>query len=148
MKRTRGAWIVSLILQTSIAAAQEAPLSAIDWVNKLPTSPAALPVEPPVSDTGGVPKIDVVALDDQVHRISGIVPSSVTGLPETIWSGADADVLARTLKQLGVPSLPAAQALLYSLLLAKSLPPQGAAERFQIARVDACLLYTSPSPRD
>ena len=133
-------------MHAAASAAQEVPLSAIDWVNQLPAAPAAPPPEPPVSSSGLVPTIEIIALDDTSKRLSGVIPNNVTGLPETLWAGTDASDLSRSLTQLGTPSLPAAQALTYSLLLTETLPPEGDAPAFQRARIDALVTLGALDP--
>jgi hypothetical protein len=121
--------------------ATERPLSAIDWLNSIPQSqPVALaPNEPKVSNGANIPDVNVSTLDDFAGKIVGLVPSSVSGLPQDLWSGSDANELATVLAQMPTLTLPAAQASLYTLLLAEADPAGGTTKVFDLARVDALL---------
>ncbi|MFC6584287.1 hypothetical protein [Sulfitobacter aestuariivivens] len=72
-------------------------------------------------------------------REIGIVPPSVTGLPTDLWVGSDPDTLIARIANLPEMTLPAAQSLLYTVLLADALAPQGkavAGDALALARVD------------
>ncbi len=112
-----------------------APLSVIDWLDTVAVAPA-VPFEPPVSSNGGVPEIETTPLDGPAQRVTGLVASSVTGLPETLWTASDGRTLAGELADLEIPTVPAIQSLLFSLLLTETLPPQFDGS-FQRARIDA-----------
>lgn len=131
---------------TGSVAAQQEPLSVIDWVKRNPDKPpmtsAVLPprFEPPVVPDARVPDVTVAPLEQPAPRILGIVPASVTGLPETLWTGSAAPALADQLSDLPNFRLPAAQALLYTLLLTEAIAPGQDAEGeaiLTLARVDA-----------
>ncbi len=128
------------------AHAQDAPLSAIDWLDQLTATPAAPPPEPATTRSGLAPKIDVVALDDNSVRLTGLVPATTTGLPEDLWEASDATDLTDALSALGVPNVRASQSLLYSLLLTESRPPVGDAMVFQLARLDALVALGALEP--
>ena len=138
MKLNSAATFFALVLMASHAQAQDtgAPLSAIDWLNTLPVAPKAEPVEAPVTQTGLAPTVEVIALDDYAARTTGLVSHSITGLPRDLWQNADGTRIAAQLEALGIPRLPAAQALLYSLMLTESYAPHDDMA-FQVARVDA-----------
>lgn len=136
-------------------AAQQEPLSVIDWVKRNPDQPpmtsAVLPqrFEPPVAPDARVPDVTVAPLGEQARRIIGIVPASVTGLPETLWSGSSASALADQLADLPSLRLPAAQALLYTLLLTEAIAPGQDAESEDIltlARVTALSRFGAHDP--
>lgn len=122
------------VFWASVIAAQDAPLSVIDWLDQTAVAPAQ-PVEPPVSQSGGVPTISVSSLDSPGIRATGIVPSDVTGLPVTLWEKSRVETVAAAFKGIDVPSLPALQSLLYSLVLTEALPPSGPERAFQLARI-------------
>ncbi len=111
------------------AAAEQEPLSVIDWVKRNPDQPpmtsAVLPprFEPPVSPDARVPEVSVKPLGTETARYIGIVPSAVTGLPETLWSGSSAPRVAEQMADLPNFRLPAAQALLYTVLLTEAVAP-------------------------
>ena len=111
------------------AQAQQEPLSVIDWLKRNPDQPAmtstVLPdgFEPPVTPNATVPAVSVQPLAEQNRRIIGIVPSKVTGLPDSLWRGSDTADVARQLDALPNLRLPTAQALLYTLLLTEAIAP-------------------------
>lgn len=123
------------------AQATDRPLSAIDWLDSIPQSqPVVLtPEEPEVSIGADVPDVSVSTLDDFAGKIVGLVPSNVSGLPQNLWSGSDATELAKVLADMPTLGLPAAQASLYTLLLAVADPASGDTKKFDLARVDALL---------
>lgn len=134
----------------SAVFAQEprAPLSAIDWLETMPVTPVApppAPIEPKVTDTGLAPRVEVVALGPDTQRTTGLVAASVTGLPDTMWQATDGETLAGLIADVDIPHLPAAQALLYSLLLTESQAPQNA-DAFQAARIDALIRMGALEP--
>lgn len=105
-----------------------APLSAIDWLNNLPATepldPVILgPVEPPVTTTGLPPAITSTALSPTEGRAIGLLPPGVSGLPETLWAGADGAVIIEALRALPDRLLPAQQELRLRLLLAQTTAP-------------------------
>ena len=118
-------------------AAAQTPLSAIDWLDNpsqviAPViAPAALPVpkpekEAPVSKTASVPEVAVQPLGAEAQVLSvGLLPSRVTGLPETLWQNNDARAIASLFQKLDARNIPALQELFYTLLLAEAEPPQG-----------------------
>ncbi|PSL17427.1 hypothetical protein [Shimia abyssi] len=131
----------ALLLSASTAIAQDSPLSAIDWLNPTPTvtTDIGLPTgEPPVTSGIAIPSIDTTTLDQQGRDSVGLLPSSVTGLPATLWSHSNAAGLANQVADLRPEVLPAMQALLYTLLLAEANVPANAgdANALLLARID------------
>lgn len=128
--------LVSLLLPASALA--ETPLSAIDWLENPSqviapaVAPAALPLpkpepEAPVSQTASVPDVEVQPLGEAPQVLSvGLLPSRVTGLPETLWQNSNASAIEALFAKLDARDIPALQELLYTLLLAEAEPPQGA----------------------
>ena len=96
--------------------------------------------EPPVTPNALVPTVTVRPLDEPARKIIGLVPSAVTGLSNNLWSGSTGEGIARQFESLPDLKLPAAQALLYTLLLTESA---GTSDGLQgdsaltLARVDA-----------
>lgn len=134
-----GAVLIGVLAATGAPAQEPAPqqpLSVIDWLDETatprrdPARPVALPQpgEPPVARSATPPEVQVAPLRQEQSRLIGLVPSHVTGLPEDIWEGSDPDLLARQIARLPDPVLPAAQALLFRLLLTEALPPEGDAD--------------------
>ena len=116
-------------------AANDQPLSVIDWLGaqsppenrpKRPPNPARA-AEPPVANNALPPEVQVTPLGDGAPRRIGLVPGSVTGLRGDIWMGSDTTALIERIRNLPDLHLPAAQALLYTVLLAEAQAPQGEA---------------------
>ncbi len=118
--------------------AQE-PLSVIDWLTLPPVGDRAGQVllEPPVTESGRGPEITVTPLTS-LERPLGLVPAHVTGLPQEMWQTSRMEDVLRGLDRAEVSRTPAMQTLLYTLLLAETLPPIGsdAGETFLLARLD------------
>jgi hypothetical protein len=134
------------------AAPQQAPLSVIDWLERQSTAPGRVapattpaqpvPDEPPVAASGAAPKVTVSALGAGAPRQIGLVPTSVTGLPNDLWQGSSPDVVIKQIQTLPEMHLPAAQALMYTVLLAEAQAPQGqaaAGDQLALARVQKML---------
>ncbi|MEL7097750.1 MAG: hypothetical protein AAGM84_02870 [Pseudomonadota bacterium] len=147
----RSSAFVVLALSAGSAAAQDtsgAPLSAIDWLRQQ-TPPAAIaPVtqEPAVTGSATVPAVTVTPLEGAAARQVGLVPGDVTGLPATLWKGADGLQTAARIDRMGVPMLPAAQALFYTVLLAETDPPTTGAAALVLARIDALMRMGALDP--
>lgn len=125
-------------------AAEDTPLSAIGWLNIQRNAPPVVTMQPdaPIAESASIPNVDVQPLDAPGVGGVGLLPSSVTGLPPSLWTGsAERDVLA-LLKQMQVrrPAVPALTSLLHILMLAEADPPSNAeGEVLLHARVN--LLY-------
>ena len=135
--------VIGIFLPLACASNAEnsAPLSVIDWLDKpvphasLPRAPASRqsrhganpkPInEPAVADSGTAPQITTRALDALAPRNVGLVPPSVTGMKPDLWAGSDVPSLTRRIKSLPELELPAANALLFTLLLTESAAPSG-----------------------
>ncbi len=133
-------------------AAQDKPLSVIDWLDQKPQSvalPNQAPPEAPVAQSGTTPQVQTAPLGTQALRQIGLVPPDVTNLPADIWRNSDVNQLVRLLGSLPDAQLPAAQALLYTLVLAEAQGPEGdadAEDAFTLARVDALVRYGALDP--
>jgi hypothetical protein len=134
------------ISQSPPTAAPEAPLAVIDWLGSQPASrpggtggpESADATEPPVAVTATPPPITVAPLGQGQPREIGLVPSNVTGLPTRLWYGSDVKEVVRRIERLPELHLPAAQSLLYTLLLADALAPAAeapAGDVLAVARV-------------
>ncbi len=117
-------------------AAQDAPLSAIDWLATQRSAPPVIDVVPhtlpkadqtPVVQSAAVPDVDVQPLDAPTSGGVGLLPTAVTGLPATLWQGSrQADVIAAIeALEARKPSVPALESLLHTLLLAEAEMPIG-----------------------
>ena len=135
-------WSLSLIaiLGTTTSAVAQAPLSAIDWLKQTPTVSLDAPFvdEEPVNQGVTTPEVTVSPLENVGRDAVGLLPSTLTGLPSTLWQESQAQTLADMVTDLRVENSPAMQALLYTLLLAEANPPQdaGQADALLLARVD------------
>lgn len=131
-----------------VAAAQE-PLSSIDWLKQ--NGPAVLsgPVllEPPITETGSLPHVDVSPLDAVALPV-GLVPDNITGLPHSLWADSDAQDLADLIARVAVLDNPAMQTLLYTILLSETRAPSGpsAGDTLLLARIDRLLDLGATDP--
>jgi hypothetical protein len=147
----------------SVHAETAAPLSVIDWLDKpipsaqLPRAPIQRPVkkrfkpinEPAVTENGTAPTITTRPLDAAAPRNIGLVPSSITGMKPDLWTNSDIPNLARTLSKLPELELPAANALLFTLLLAEVEAPSGGAitqDTLTRARVEKLMALGAVDP--
>ncbi|MEM1351280.1 MAG: hypothetical protein AAGF27_02995 [Pseudomonadota bacterium] len=155
MHSNRIAYASILLFVATEAAAQDQPLSVIDWVTRNPEQPAitsaALPkrFEPPVSPDATAPSVTVQPLGQEAARLIGIVPSTVTGLPQSLWSGSAVSGLVAQLDEISAFRLPAAQALLFTLLLTEATAPgtdTAGADLLTLARVDALARFGAHDP--
>jgi len=137
------------LLTPLAAAAQQQPLSVIEWIGQKPPDGFISPIlmEPPTSETGLYPTINVSPLDKLATPV-GLVAGTVTGLPVGMWTGSDPDVLADLIGVVPVMKYPAMQQLLYTLLLSEALPPTGkdAGEALLLARIDRLLELGATDP--
>ena len=130
----------------------QAPLSVIDWLERQSTAPGRIappptavkpaPDEPPVAASGLAPKVTVTALGSGAPRQIGLVPANVTGLPSDLWWGSAPEDIIKQINALPEMHLPAAQALMYTVLLAEAKAPQGqaaAGDKLALARVQKML---------
>lgn len=144
---------VCLALTAAPVAAQD-PLSAIDWLERrsaLPVVPELrLPEEPPVADNAGLPSVEVSPLDATRADAVGLLPSSVTGFPTTLWKESRAGTLVELIGAQRVESQPAMQGLLYSLLLAETDPPTDAGDGAELlgARIDKLIALGAVDPAE
>lgn len=156
MRRTAGARAASLmtialgLCAAPLAHAQQTvetdlvkPLSVIDWLGTQDTPPADVaqpaPTEPAVTSSGLTPQVTVEPLGKGRPRQIGLVPAAVTGLPDKLWYGSDPDTLITLIRNLPDLHLPAAQSLLFTVLLAEAKAPGGSAaagDALALARVD------------
>lgn len=132
-----------LVAQSTDVSA--APLSVIDWLDQMSSAPAE-PIEPPVSRSGGVPQVTVTPLGGPGPKTSGLVPGAMTGLPATLWQESRTEEIEAAISEVGVPTLPAMQALLYSLLLTEAFPPAQDVPDFQLARINALMEHGALEP--
>lgn len=142
MQNKSGTLLAVLLCAGTALSGQEqssAPLSVIDWLDTQEAIQAAQPTppEPNVTSSGNVPAVTVQPLGDAAAQRVGLVPSNVTGLPDTLWSSSTGTDLSRAVAALPDAPLPALQTLILTLLLAEAAPPRGDATAFDLARIDA-----------
>ncbi len=137
------------------------PLSAIDWLNdrsalppvpdRLRSPPLAGPLplsEPAVTESAVTPDVTVTPLGSAGLDAVGLLPSSVSGLPLSLWQGSRTDDLVQLLTRPSRPGLPAMQALLYTVLLAEADAPRDAGRDSLLlqARIDALMRLGAVEP--
>lgn len=132
--------VVGAFMPLAVGAQAETapPLSVIDWLDR-PTPRAQLPSapiqsvakrpkaidEPPVTSNGNAPAVTTQRLGPSAPRNVGLVPFSVTGMAPDLWKGSDIETVAQRIKSLPDLELPAANALLFTLMLAEVEAPAG-----------------------
>lgn len=123
-----------------VPGAAEEPLSAINWLSDSITDPVVV-TEPNVAKGVTTHTITTTSLDGPHPDAAGLLPSSVTGLPKRLWGPGDPDEIARLIRVKPVDTLPSAEALLTTILLAEAAPPIGAdpSGTLLAARVDKLL---------
>ena len=140
---------LGLTLAAGAVAAQDRPLSAIDWLSETPQllRPGNVLLEPPVAGSAENPVVEVTPLEALSPPV-GLVPQGVTGLPVDAWKGSQPEVLARLIANAPVQDSPAMQSLLYTLLLADTRPPDGpgAGEILLLARIDRLMELGATDP--
>lgn len=146
-------WISALIIGAGPALGQEGegPLSAIDWLSESVAVPAAqdsggLAVaidEPPVTDPGGALPEPVLttALDAPSPDAAGLIPPSISGLPQDLWGAGLTGDIAEKLTQSRAGELPALRQLFLTMLLAEAEAPADADAQgtLLLARIDKLL---------
>ncbi|WP_245845143.1 hypothetical protein [Pseudothioclava arenosa] len=155
--RLRGLWLSAALLLGVPAAAQDNPLSAIDWLsNSVLTGTtyrdqpnASRPVLPPVIGEAPVSSglrledVAVFSLDAPTPDAIGLLSARRTGLPRDLWGSSPEAELAAMLRKERADTLPAIQGLLMELLLAELAPPEQSDKRASgllfLARVDKLL---------
>lgn len=142
--RTR---LAALMLILPLTAMAQTPLSAIDWLgqNNPPVRTGPVLNEAPVTRSAMHPQVDVRPLQALADPV-GLVPSSVTGLPEELWRGSDGERLASLIASVQVHRYPAMQTLLYTLLLSETRPPETGGEALMLARLDRLLALGAVEP--
>lgn len=138
------------------AAAQDKPLSAIDWLAVQRDVAPVVALQPerleaPTAQSATVPDVEVLPLDAPSIGGTGLLPSSVTGLPASLWVGSTEDDLidAVTRLQRRAPAVPALDALFHTLLLAEAAPPQASAgERLLQTRINVLYEHGLVAPAE
>lgn len=152
-----GALLLAACLPVVAQAQQNAPLSAIDWLEQAltqPIGPAAPPRNaglPPLPAPGadaltlpdagtGADRIDVRPLPRTTLDSTGLFAAARIGLPPDAWGPSPLEALTTAIAAQTPDMVPAAQRLLLRILVAEFTPPSMAAEaqagELLAARVD------------
>lgn len=147
---------VCLSILAAQATAQDKPLSAIDWLAVQRDVPQIVTVQPapletPVAQSATVPSVEVLPLDAPTIGGAGLLPSSVTGLPVTLWQGSRESDLIAAIRNLEdrPPAVPALNTLFHTLLLAEALPPKSSdGQDLFLARIDVLFDHGLVAPAE
>ncbi len=125
-------------LWPTVLAAQDAPLSAIDWLSN---SVAVAVPEPPTTNSALPETITVRPLDHPVPDAVGLMDAEAAGLPADLWVASDTRTLARQLAGMRPTGLAAGQELLRDMVSVRADPPRDSAGglAFFLARLDTLL---------
>jgi hypothetical protein len=137
----------------------ETPLSAIDWLdNPTPVRVAPAPGpdvqslrdEAPVAVGVVTPDVSVMPIGEASDRLTvGLLPATVTGLPETLWEQSDAKAVQRAIEQTDLRDLSVLQKLYYTMMLAEAVPPSGMeAEAFLTVRAGQLRKFGAIEPAE
>ena len=110
-----------LCLSAQIGVAQNAPLSAIDWLDeKNAPADASESIYPdPIVE----PEIQVVPLEDISRNSVGLLPARVTGLPSHLWRESQSNALETLLNEFPAEHNPVIHSFLFNLLLTEADAP-------------------------
>ena len=141
---------LALICAGSTGLAEQ-PLSAIDWLNDVVTLPAVQPnpyFDGSSAAQDGAGTILVQPLGLAKPDAVGLLPASITSLPETLWQASSISDLTALLARIPPDALPAIQTLYYSLLLAEAEAPinSGPEAVFLKARIKALVDFGAVEP--
>lgn len=119
------------------------PMSAIQWLSKSVTAPAAPKPTPPADPTGALPgsvTTSVLRKGPALDAV-GLLPVRTTGFPRELWGKTPTDVLVKTIGNVDVETLPALQGLFTEMMLAEVDAPDDSTGdgRLLLARVDRLL---------
>ncbi|WP_224815055.1 hypothetical protein [Hasllibacter sp. MH4015] len=113
------------------------PLGTPDWLSDAITRPHAN-----VATDASVPAITVLPLDAVQLDATGLLPASITGLPEGLWGASETAVLADLMRRQPAQGLPAMLGFTETLALAELDPPRDAppeSAALFLARLDMLL---------
>ncbi len=127
------------------SAQEGGPLSAIDWLSQSIATPvgqatggiAIVIDEPPVTGQGGaLPEpVATTALDGPAPDATGLIPTSVSGLPRDLWGAGLTREIAARLVAHPDDDLPALRQLFLTVLLAELAAPVDAGGRGELLQV-------------
>ena len=113
--------LLTLGLSTQIGVAQNAPLSAIDWLDEqnTPADPTNQTEAVPIVE----PEIKVVPLEDISRNSVGLLPAQVTGLPSHLWRESHSHALETLLSEFPAEHNAIIHSFLFNLLLTEADAP-------------------------
>jgi hypothetical protein len=116
---------------------------APEWLSDTVTRPHAN-----VATSASRPQFQILPIDAVELDAVGLLPRSITGLPETLWGASEPDTLARLFRAQPVSGLPAALSLTEMLALAELAPPamDGTEGALFLARLDMLLARGALDP--
>lgn len=120
------------------------PADTPDWLSDTVTRPHAN-----IATSASRPGFEILPLDAVELDAVGLLPRSITGLPNTLWGGSEPEVLARLFRSQPISGLPAALSLTETLALAELAPPEAgdlAEGELFLARVDLLLARGALDP--
>ncbi len=128
-----------LLAVAPVATAQEAPLSAIDWLSEAVADPVARQAETPAP----IEPVDARPIGAPPRDAAGLIAPAAHGLPTDLWQGSSSRAIAAAIAAQPDNQLPAARARLYNLLLAELDPPADTSpeDRVFLARIDKLLAF-------
>ena len=91
---------------------------APEWLSDTVTRPHSN-----VATSAARPQFEILPIDAVQLDAVGLLPRSITGLPETLWGASEAEMLARLFRAQPATGLPAALSLTEMLALAELAPP-------------------------
>ncbi len=118
--------------------------TAPDWLSDTLTRPHA-----DVATSVDVPDVTVMPLGAVQLDAVGLLPTSITGLPDTLWGASETETLAQLLRGQPLQGLPAMQRFTQTLALAELAPPHDAADasaELFLARLDMLLARGALDP--
>ena len=132
-------WCLLVLPETN--AAQDRPLSVIDWLSPGGLTGVTGPVliKPPYLPGAFAPSVEVTPLPPSQPAL-GLVPPEVTGLAADIWRRSDPDTLTYLLNDTPIVDNPSMQRLLFSLLIGDGISPTSDVhDQVLLARLDRLL---------
>ncbi len=114
-------------------------MSAINWLSQSVASEAERPLEQDIANNATVETITSQPLDAPDLDSIGLLSTSVTGLPGSLWVNSEPEEIARLIRTFPQQALPALTEQLRTLLLAQTDPVPNGQGQLLLARIDALL---------
>lgn len=144
----RTSFLLALALCAGPLWGQEvfAPKSAIDWLNDVQPAPVTPLAEPNVSKRVDVPQVTTNALRQRAPIRLGLTSAASAGLPDNLWAGTDGFEVAEQLEAMPRLTVPAAQNLLFRVLVAEAAPALKNPDKLHVARINALVALGAIEP--